>query len=168
MRVGNVSVTIELNDSITAQSIAKRLPLEASVSRWGDEIFFPAPVEAREGSTTTDVNIGDIGFFHPGKLLCVFFGRTPASVIDKPVPEGPVEIIGKAKAPLDGLRAVNAGEKVTVSREEQKPAAPVPPPAAPKPSFATTAFGERKLSQTEIDELVKQLLDDKKRAQGGT
>jgi uncharacterized protein len=157
LKVRDLLITAELNSSLTAQSIIKKLPLEAPVSRWGDEIFFEAGIESPEGQTTLDVNVGDIAFFHTGKCFCIFFGRTPASVLDKPVPEGPVEIIGRATSPVEIFRQINHGDRVSVS--------PVPA-AVPAPPSQDDAFsypvGERKLSQNEIDDLVKRLLEEKR------
>lgn len=166
VKARELSIVVELNNSLTAQNIVKRLPLDAVASRWGDEIFFETPVESFGGPATVDVNVGDIGFFHAGKCFCIFFGRTPASVIDKPVPEAPVEIIGRVTTSVDILRGINAGDAISlIPCQEPVSAAPVP---APGPAFtpAAAAGGERKLSQTEIDDLVKRLLEAKKKPAG--
>ena len=120
--------------------------MEAAASRWGDEIFFETGLEPVPGAgLTLDVNIGDICFYPPARALCIFFGRTPASVIDKPVPEGPVEIIGKTAAPLEGLKSIKPSDRVTISL------------------YKEPESGERKLNQGEIDDLVKRLLVEKKK-----
>lgn len=127
--------------------------MEAAASRWGDEIFFETGLEPVPGAgLTLDVNIGDICFYPPARALCIFFGRTPASVIDKPVPEGPVEIIGKTAAQLEGLKSIKHGDRIAVSVYKE----PVPPTVLPP-------AGERKLNQGEIDDLVKRLLVEKKK-----
>lgn len=130
------------------------------VSRWGDELYFPldaAGLAALEPATDS-VNIGDIGFSQSGSCLCVFFGPTPASKIGLPVPESPVVVIGKTLASPDELRQIQAGERISVCLEPAPAAAAVAAPKAAPP--------ERKLSQSEIDELVKQLLAEKQKQQG--
>ena len=104
---------------------------------------------------TTDVSVGDVCFDPVSKALCVFFGRTPASVMDKPVPEEPVQVIGRNAGPLESLRQIKQGDRVTVCLKET--------PAAPPVSAGPSPFGERKLSQGEIDELVKKLLAERKK-----
>jgi hypothetical protein len=127
--------------------ILKGLPLEASVKRWGDEIYFETNIQASDFNSTMDVNCGDICYWHEGKCLCVFFGRTPSSTTDKPVPASAVVIIGKTSCPAEELRKIQEGHSIKVAVQEEKP----------KPVEAS----ERKLSQSEIDALVQKLLAEK-------
>jgi hypothetical protein len=116
-------------------------------------------IERVEGAAlTTDINVGDVCFDPVSKALCVFFGRTPASVMDKPVPEEPVQVIGRNAGPLESLRQIKQGDRVTVCLQDTQAPKPVSPVPGPSP------FGERKLSQSEIDELVKKLLIERKKA----
>ena len=57
---------------------------------------------------------GDIAYWPQGKCLCVFFGPTPASSDEKPVPASPVVIVGKTDASADSLRAIDGGEEIKV------------------------------------------------------
>jgi hypothetical protein len=82
-------------------------------------------------------------------------GATPASVaLGKPVPENPVVIIGKVLNPPQDLKAVRAGDKISIIVSERTT------PAPEKNAFVL----EKKLSQPEIDVLVKKLLEEKKRS----
>jgi hypothetical protein len=159
---GELLVTADLDDSPTGRALVNLLPLEGVVSLWGEEIFFMTRIEHSAGAAlTTDVNVGDVCFDPFSRALCVFFGRTPASVVDKPMPEHQVEIIGRNALPLESLKKIKQGDCVTVSLYSETPAKPaVAASAAPSP------FGERKLSQGEIDELVKKLLAERKKAAG--
>lgn len=77
---GEVTLSAELNNSDTAARIAAALPIEATVNRWGDEIYFEIPVSATaQADTRQDVEIGDLAYWPPGKALCLFFGPTPVS-----------------------------------------------------------------------------------------
>lgn len=168
LKVRELNIIVELNNSPIAQELVKKLPLDAAASRWGDEIYFRVPAEASAGQVTLDVNIGDVGFFHAGKCLCIFFGRTPASVIDKPVPEAPVELVGRVSA-FESLRQINSGDMIkVVPLSGHVPVAGAAPSfSAPAASAAPAPGGyERKLSQGEIDDLVKRLLEERKKAQG--
>jgi hypothetical protein len=41
------------------------------------------------------VDIGDLGFWPPGKAFCIFFGQTPASQPGEIRPASAVNVIGK-------------------------------------------------------------------------
>ena len=53
---------------------------------------------------TTDVDIGDLGFWPPGSAFCIFYGPTPASTSDKPVPASDVTLVGKVISDATVLR----------------------------------------------------------------
>jgi len=61
-----------------------------------------------------EVNSGDVGYWPQGKSLCVFFGPTPASATQEPVPASPVVIVGKTDARQEDLRKIQLGEKISV------------------------------------------------------
>jgi len=105
----------ELNDSVTAKEIIQNLPMESILSRWGDEIYFGLGFKASAHGSTMDVDIGDVAYWSQGKSLCIFFGPTPASVNQRPIPASPVVIIGKTDATPQDLRKIEMGEKITVS-----------------------------------------------------
>ena len=142
--------------------------MESRVKRWGDEIYFGVKeVSGLTEQLTREVSIGDIGFCPAGNLLCVFFGPTPASVLERPVAENPVVVVGRTLASPDELRGVPEGAAISVIAHDTP--AFVPPakaaPTTPASAVARDGFGERKLSQSEIDALVQQLLAEKKRSQ---
>jgi uncharacterized protein len=136
----------EFNQCLTAQMLIKSMPLEGIVHLWGEEVYIETGVQASDLHATLDVNVGDIAYRHEEKRLCLFFGKTPASTSDKPVPALPVVIIGKILCPPQELRGIAAGESLKVLAVEEKPLHKEPP------------AGDRKLSQAEIDALVKKLL----------
>jgi uncharacterized protein len=139
----------EFNQCLTAQMIQKSLPLEGVVNLWGDEIYLDTGIQASDIRATMDVNVCDIAYRHEEKRLCIFFGKTPASTTDKPVPAYPVVVIGKILCPPDELRAVKAGEAMRISVQEEKVVLKEP------------SSGDRKLTQAEIDALVRKLLAEK-------
>ena len=148
----NAGFYVKFNDSLTAQQVVKSLPLEGTVCRWGDEIYFSVNINVPSEGKTRDVDVGDVAYWPEGKSLCVFFGPTEASISEKPVPASPVIIIGKTMASPEELREIKAGEKITVFIFVKK---------ASFTSGINLYEDTRKLSQEEIDELVRKLLAEK-------
>jgi hypothetical protein len=94
--IGKLMMDAELNDTATATKVAEALPIKASFNTWGDEIYFSIPVaESLENSAKEVVNVGDLGYWPPGKAFCIFFGQTPASQPGKIMPASAVNVIGK-------------------------------------------------------------------------
>ena len=114
--VGGQEVTAILNSSHTSDLIWKALPIEASASTWGDEIYFRIPVEDNEDDAQEVVDMGAIGFWPPGQAFCLFFGRTPASVGDEIRPASAVTVLGAIEGDPLVLKQVSSGEKVTVEQ----------------------------------------------------
>lgn len=148
----NIGFYVKFNDSPAALEIYHSLPLDGIVSRWGDEIYFETGISASSQGQTMDVKAGDVVYWPQGKCVCVFFGRTEASTTDKPVPASPVVVIGSTMASADELRQIHAGEPIRVFVMGRK----VDYAASGNPYE-----DNRKLSQKEIDNLVKQLLAEK-------
>ncbi len=148
----NFGFYVKFNDSPVAQRILQNLPLDSVVSRWGDEIYFETNIASSSDGQTLDVQIGDVAYWPQGKCLCVFFGRTGASTTDKPVPASPVVIIGNTLATPDELREITEGETIHVFVMSKSPN-----------YLKSDKLNDdnRKLSQQEIDLLVKQLLAEK-------
>jgi hypothetical protein len=95
----------ELSDSAAGQVISSSLPLAADMSRWGDEYYGSVGIDISEDGTARDLmEVGEIAYWPPGRALCIFFGRTPASTDDRPMAASPVMPIGRVIAGLDGLR----------------------------------------------------------------
>jgi len=67
----------------TARAIWERLPIEARANRWGDEIYFPIPVQIGEENAQETVDLGDLGYWPPGNSFCIFFGPTPISPCER-------------------------------------------------------------------------------------
>lgn len=93
--VGEVVLTAELDQSETARRIWEALPLEATGSRWGEEIYFDVPVEVGEEDPREVVEEGDLGYWPPGRAFCLFWGPTPSSEGDEIRPASPVNVFGR-------------------------------------------------------------------------
>jgi hypothetical protein len=98
IRIGDLTVEAELNNTPTAQKIAEALPISAVFNTWGDEIYFPIPVTAELDDYAREVvAVGDLGYWPPGKAFCIFFGQTPMSRPGEIRPASAVNIVGQVK-----------------------------------------------------------------------
>ena len=111
---GRVTVNATLNDTDTADMVWNALPIEASASTWGDEIYFGIPVEGSEEPDHEVVELGDLGYWPPGSAFCMFFGPTPMSRGDEIRPASAVNVIGRMSGDLTALKSVPSGALVTI------------------------------------------------------
>jgi hypothetical protein len=115
IRIGTLAMEAELNETATAQKIAAALPLRADFHTWGDEIYFAIPVDAALDDSAQDVvALGDLGYWPPGKALCIFFGQTPVSQPGKIMPASAVNVIGKVLGDATAFKAVMREQGVVV------------------------------------------------------
>jgi hypothetical protein len=113
-----VSMAAELADSATGQAIAAALPIRAKARTWGEEIYFPIPVEQALDETAAElVEVGDLGYWPTGKAFCIFFGPTPASRGDEIRPAGAVNLVGKVLGDARSFKAVVEGTAVAIEAE---------------------------------------------------
>ncbi|MCH9040451.1 MAG: hypothetical protein IIC23_13835 [Chloroflexi bacterium] len=113
---GDQQVTAVLNGSHTSDLLWDALPIEASGSTWGDEIYFRIPVDAEEDDAQEVVEMGAVGYWPPGQALCLFFGRTPASVGDEIRPASAVNVLGAIEGDPTVLKHVASGARVVVEQ----------------------------------------------------
>jgi len=116
IRAGAVEALAELNDTKTAESIWQALPLKSNVQTWGDEIYFSVPLILAQERPKGIVEVGDLGYWAPGKAFCIFFGPTPASKGREIRPASPVNIFGKIIGDAIVFNKVRAGSEVAVER----------------------------------------------------
>ncbi len=113
---GRVTVSAALNDTDTAAAIWDALPIEASASTWGDEIYFGISVSASDEMGQEIVELGDLGYWPPGSAFCMFFGPTPMSRGDEIRPASPVTVIGRMHGDPTVLKRVRSGAPVLIER----------------------------------------------------
>jgi len=114
---GEVSAELyEDKNRKTGDAIWNALPIEAKANRWGEEIYFSTGVKIGEENSQEVVQVGEIGYWPPGKAFCIFFGRTPASTDDKPRAASPVNVFGKVIGDLSGLKKVRDGDQITIDK----------------------------------------------------
>ena len=113
---GGVEIIAELNDTPTADLVWDALPITASGSTWGDEIYFRTPVSAEEQDAVPTVDMGAVAYWPPGQAICLFFGPTPMSRGDEIRPASPVNVFGRIVGDPTVLKSVQSGSQVSVER----------------------------------------------------
>ena len=117
IRAGEVTVTAALNDSTTADAVWDALPITGRVQTWGDEIYFPIPVDAAEAPDAAEtVDKGAVAYWPPGSALCLFWGPTPMSRGDEIRPASAVNVIGTIDGDPTVLGAIPSGAEIVVER----------------------------------------------------
>ncbi|MCH2364520.1 MAG: cyclophilin-like fold protein [Planctomycetes bacterium] len=118
VQVGELILRGELSDTACAQAIAESLPLDTSFNTWGEEFYFEISVSAElDGTATSDVEVGTIGYWPPGRALAIFFGRTPMRTSDKPVPASDVNLVGTLEN-ADDLVGFMSESRILIRRIE--------------------------------------------------
>lgn len=106
-------IKIREKGSPTIEMMMKKLPIESTVNRWGDEIYFFVDFEAPlEKDARKEMKVGEMAYWPRGPALAIFFGRTPASRSDAPMAASECNIIGKVDASPDELRKARDGAKI--------------------------------------------------------
>ena len=116
---GGVEVTAVLDAGRTPDLVWEALPVTASCSTWGDEIYFRTEIEAPLEDGREVVGLGDVGYWPPGQALCLFFGPTPASRGDEIRPASAVSVIGRIEGDPTVLKVVPSGAGIVVARASE-------------------------------------------------
>jgi hypothetical protein len=116
---GEITATATLKDNPTADAVWKALPLGSQANTWGDEIYFGIPVEIKQADDARDVvNMGDLGYWPPGKAFCIFFGRTPASRNSEIRAASAVNVFGSLEGDATIFKKVPHGVLIKVNKTE--------------------------------------------------
>lgn len=116
---GEVRAQAELKDTETAQVIWDALPITGRAQTWGDEIYFSIPVNLEEENAQAVVELGDLGYWPPGKAFCIFFGLTPSSRGDEIRPASPVNVFGKVLGDPKIFKKVRDGAEVVLQQVQE-------------------------------------------------
>jgi len=111
---GSIRLEAQLNDTFTSKAISNILPITAAANTWGDEIYFSMPITLELEDGQEVVELGDLGYWPPGRAFCIFYGLTPASQGDEIRPASAVTIIGKVQGDVTALKQVGGGEHVVI------------------------------------------------------
>ena len=112
---GEVELKAQLNESVSAEALVKKLPLELRMSRWGDEYYGDCGVSVEEGPEARELmEVGEMAIWPPGSALCIFFGPTPASAGEQPRAASKVNPIGRISSGAEALKKLGPSIQVRV------------------------------------------------------
>jgi hypothetical protein len=115
---GSITIQVRQDMTPTTSALIASIPFSSIANAWGDEVYFNVPFHAEvERDARAEMNIGDVAFWPDGDAVAIFFGRTPASVDDKPRAYSPCNLIGRLDGDISVLKRVKAGDSVEVVRE---------------------------------------------------
>lgn len=115
--VGNTKLEGELADTPCGKALSALLPLRHTFNVWGDEFYFTVPLDyPLDDTATTQVSIGDIGYWPPGSALAVFFGPTPMSTGNEPVPASEVNMVGHLFGDVTKLRSEKKAGSISIDK----------------------------------------------------
>jgi hypothetical protein len=113
--IGGQTFTAELYEDPVADAIWGALPLETGFNTWGDEIYFDTGVDVEPDESHETVQLGDVGYWPPGRALCLFYGATPMSGPNEIRPASPVAVFGRLHGDPKALKSVR-GRRVRVTQ----------------------------------------------------
>jgi hypothetical protein len=117
--IGPLNLSAELNDSPAARAFAAMLPLEFTMSRWGEEYYGDCGIHVEPVPDSKEVmEIGELALWPIGNALCIFFGPTPASTGERPQAASPVIPVGRLTSGHEPLKKL--GDTVRVRIEVAK------------------------------------------------
>lgn len=118
IKIEDLEIEAELNDSQTARLIYERLPFKSKVNLWGDEIYFKIPIKTglEKDFSKDEVLIGDLGYWPEGACFCIFFGLTPISKPGKILPASKVNLIGRISGSYEEFKKVKEGSIITIEK----------------------------------------------------
>ena len=107
----------------TVKKIVMNLPIKTYMNQWGEELYSDdTKIDIKDENPKKEVEIFDVAFWPEGKAICLFFGPTPISKIDKILPYSPVNVIGRVIIPdqniIEVLKHKNR-TRVTISKSSQ-------------------------------------------------
>ncbi|WP_416518618.1 cyclophilin-like fold protein [Streptomyces achromogenes] len=110
------SITASLDAStLTAQALAKALPLASTASTWGEEVYFDTGVSvSRETDARQVVEPGTVAFWTEGDSLALPYGPTPISHDGECRLASPCNILGSLDGDAGLLATVRAGDPIRV------------------------------------------------------
>jgi hypothetical protein len=115
-KIGEIRAVLE--ESLapkTVSALSQALPLKARARRWGKEVYFETPVAVDLEKGAEVVEKGAIGYWPPGRALCLFFGPTPASKNPEEIrPASAVTVVGRILADPEILDRVKDGDPIEI------------------------------------------------------
>ena len=118
IQAGDISISCVLNETETAKTVFSHLPIEGTANTWGEEIYFSTDISLDNDEDSRDVvDSGSLAYWPPGNAICIFFGRTPASIESEPRAASPVNIFGRVDGDEHIFRSVKSGSPMRLEME---------------------------------------------------
>ncbi|NNF97330.1 MAG: hypothetical protein HKM94_10420 [Halobacteria archaeon] len=115
IHVADITLTVTLRDTPTAQAILAVLPIESRAQTWGEEVYFGIPVSAELEPDARDVvTAGELAFWVEGSCIAIGFGSTPISQGNEIRLAARTNIWADTSDDVRQLAAVQVGEVVRV------------------------------------------------------
>ncbi|MFO1430583.1 MAG: cyclophilin-like fold protein [Candidatus Competibacteraceae bacterium] len=115
LTLGAVELTAELLDTPTAEAIYHHLPLHSRAHTWGEEVYFPVPVQAELEADARDiVEPGELAFWVEGHAIAIGFGRTPMSRGDEIRLAARTNIWARTSDDVKQLGLVRDGDRIMI------------------------------------------------------
>jgi len=113
-------IEAQLNESKSAKKLFDNLPMDGNANVWGEEIYFEISLnlEEEQGYMKQDMEIGEIAYWIPGKAFCIFFGKTPASITEKPRAASEVISLGKIMGNIEIFKGLEDGDEIRLEAGE--------------------------------------------------
>jgi len=109
------ALAVELDEGPAARQLRAALPLELSMSRWGDEYYGSLPMALAATGRKRDVfDVGEVALWPPGNAFCIFFGPTPASQGEEPRMASPGIPLGRIVSGTASLERLGASVRMTL------------------------------------------------------
>ena len=82
LKFDSFEIKLNLNNSQTALKLAKLSSFKASISTWGEEIYFEtANLGIKPDKNARDiVTFGEVAYWCEGNSIAIGFGKTPVSI----------------------------------------------------------------------------------------
>lgn len=95
-----------LNNNKAASAVWDQLPIAYRACFWGQSLWIQLPIicERSLEESTLEVEQGSIAYWYPGKQIHIYFGPTLVSTDHRPMPPGPVTIIGSLTEDTESFR----------------------------------------------------------------
>lgn len=117
IKIGALTLSGKLNDSPSAQKLKTLLPVEITMSRWGDEFYGDCGIDVELSENARDVmEIGELAIWPSGRALCIFFGPTPVSIKDEPRAISPVNPVGTLIGGTEVLKKLGSTIHVRIDK----------------------------------------------------
>jgi hypothetical protein len=101
------TLTAQLYENNTAKALYNMLPIDISMSRWGDEYYGDCGLDVQlEKDARAEMQVGELAIWPQGNALCIFFGPTPASRKDEPQAISPVNPIARIEGDIALLKGL--------------------------------------------------------------